>query len=83
MRPDVHPVGVALPLQHYKWDYNTRIHEFKPVPVHDWASHGADAFRYGAIKHFTPKVRKSLQKDVDPYDVRVRAMTRRPMRGGY
>ena len=70
-------------LQHYKWDYNTRIHEFKPVPVHDWASHGADAFRYGAIKHFTPKVRKALQKDVDPYDLRMRAANRRPMRGGY
>lgn len=30
----------------YRWDYNTRINEFKPTPVHDWASHGADAFRY-------------------------------------
>lgn len=70
-------------LQHYRWDYNTRINEFKPVPVHDWASHGADAFRYGSIKHFTPKVRKNLQKDIDPYDVRMRAMQLRPARGGY
>ncbi len=36
-------------LMNYRWDFNTRIDEFKPVPVHDWASHGADAFRYMAI----------------------------------
>ena len=70
-------------LQHYRWDYNTRIHEFKALPVHDWASHGADAFRTGAVRHFTPRVRKQQQKDVDPYDLRVRQMQRRPMRGGY
>jgi phage terminase large subunit len=70
-------------LQHYRWDYNTRINEFKPTPVHDWASHGADAFRTLAVRHFTPRVRKQQQKDVDPYDLRVRQMQRRPMRGGY
>lgn len=36
-------------LMNYRWDFNTRIDEYKPVPVHDWASHGADAFRYMAI----------------------------------
>jgi hypothetical protein len=36
-------------LQNYRWDYNTRLGEFKPSPVHDWASHGADAFRYLAL----------------------------------
>lgn len=41
-------------LQSYRWDYNTRIHEFKPVPVHDWASHAADAFRGLAVRHYTP-----------------------------
>lgn len=55
----------------YKWDYNTRIHEFKPVPVHDWASHGADAFRTLAQRHFTPKYQKlasDLRRDDDPMD---------------
>lgn len=33
-------------LQNYRWDYNQRLDEFKPVPVHDVWSHGADAFRY-------------------------------------
>lgn len=36
-------------LMNYRWEFNTRIDEFKAVPVHDWASHGADAFRYMAV----------------------------------
>lgn len=36
-------------LQNYRWDFNQRLDEFKPVPMHDWASHGADAFRYLAL----------------------------------
>ena len=36
-------------LQNYRWDFNQRLDEFKPSPVHDWASHAADAFRYLAI----------------------------------
>ena len=38
-------------LQHYRRDYNSRINEFKATPVHDWASHGSDAFRYLAVRH--------------------------------
>lgn len=45
-------------LMNYRWDFNTRIDEFKPVPVHDWASHGADAFRYMAI--MTNKKKKTM-----------------------
>lgn len=36
-------------LQNYRWDFNNRLQEYKATPVHDWASHGADAFRYLAI----------------------------------
>jgi hypothetical protein len=36
-------------LQNYRWDYNTRLDEHKSSPVHDWASHSADAFRYLAV----------------------------------
>lgn len=36
-------------LQNYRWDYNQRMGELKPTPVHDWSSHGADAFRYLAV----------------------------------
>lgn len=41
-------------LGHYRRDYNSRINEFKATPVHDWASHGADAFRYLAVRHKQP-----------------------------
>jgi hypothetical protein len=41
-------------LQHYRRDYNTRLNEFKATPVHDWSSHGADAFRYLATRQKTP-----------------------------
>ena len=36
-------------LQNYRRDYNQRLNEYKAVPVHDWASHGSDAFRIGAV----------------------------------
>lgn len=42
-------------LQHYRRDYNTRLQEFKAQPVHDFASHGSDAFRYLATRQRTPK----------------------------
>jgi phage terminase large subunit len=45
-------------LQHYRKDYNTRLNEFKPTPVHDWASHGADAFRYLALSVQAPTVKR-------------------------
>lgn len=43
-------------LTHYRRDYNTRLNEFKATPVHDWASHGADAFRYLAVRQRTPRL---------------------------
>jgi phage terminase large subunit len=42
-------------LQHYRRDYNQRLDEFKATPVHDWASHGADAFGYLALAFKAPK----------------------------
>lgn len=49
-------------LQHYRRDYNERLNEFKVSPVHDWASHGADAFRGLAVRHQTPKQEKARSK---------------------
>jgi hypothetical protein len=36
-------------LTNYRREYNEKMGEFKATPVHDWASHGADAFRYVAV----------------------------------
>ncbi len=33
-------------LRAYQWAYNQRMGETKPTPIHNWASHGADAWRY-------------------------------------
>jgi phage terminase large subunit len=45
-------------LQHYRRDYNQRLNEFKATPVHDWASHAADAFRGLAVRHKLPVDKK-------------------------
>ena len=36
-------------LTNYRRDYKEKYGEFSSMPVHDWASHGADAFRYLAL----------------------------------
>jgi phage terminase large subunit len=36
-------------LQNYRREMNDKLGEFRSTPVHDWASHGADAFRYLAV----------------------------------
>lgn len=36
-------------LSHYRYEYNEDLQSYKRVPLHDWASHGADAFRYLAV----------------------------------
>ena len=51
-------------LQHYRRDYNQRLNEFKATPVHDWASHGADAFRYLAVRMRAPR---GAEPEPEPY----------------
>lgn len=53
-------------LQNYRWDFNERLEELKAVPVHDWASHPADAFRYAAVAEKAEKPRNQTIK----YDLR-------------
>ena len=36
-------------LRHYHRAYNERTRSFRSSPVHDWASHASDAFRYLAV----------------------------------
>lgn len=36
-------------LQNYRREENLRTGELKTLPVHDWASHGADAYRTAAV----------------------------------
>ena len=50
-------------LQHYRRDYNQRIQEFKATPVDNWASHGADAFRYLAVRQGAPTDTRRARRD--------------------
>lgn len=36
-------------LRHYRYDFNEDLKTFEKQPLHDWASHPADAFRYFSI----------------------------------
>jgi len=40
-----------LALKHYKKEYDEKRSDYKNVPYHNWASHGADAFRYMAVSY--------------------------------
>jgi phage terminase large subunit len=45
-------------LRNYRRDYNQRLNEFKDAPLHNWASHGSDAYRYLAVSHRPAKEAK-------------------------
>lgn len=75
-------------LSAYRRDYNAKLQEHTARPVHDWASHAADAFRGLATRHITPKQDRALtakaslraaQFDPDPH----RWTHRQGRRGGY
>lgn len=45
-------------LLHYRRTWNQRLGRFMSEPVHDWASHGADAFRGLSVRHQVPRAPK-------------------------
>jgi hypothetical protein len=45
-------------LRHYRKSFNVRLDQFTGTPVHDWASHGADAFRGLAVRYKRPQPKK-------------------------
>jgi len=53
-------------LRHYRYETDPDRGTFKNEPLHDWASHGADAFRYFAVamqeppKAYVPKFTRRL-----------------------
>ena len=70
-------------LTNYRWDFNSKIKDFTALPVHDWASHGADAYRTLACWYQAPKLKlppPHNMKDRDPDDPRPRGVAGR---GGY
>lgn len=53
-------------LRHYKSAWNKQLGEFTGVPVHDWASHGADAFRGLAVRHKVPRDKPAASPSYRP-----------------
>jgi hypothetical protein len=64
-------------LQNYQWDFNKARNEFKPIPLHNWASHGADSFRGLANRHFTPAHKAQKPSKFDPEEKAFEQMVRR------
>jgi hypothetical protein len=59
-------------LKMYRAEYDEKLQTLKPRPVHDWASHGADAFRYLAMMLDSLAAVSPPQMEYDPaaYDDR-------------
>lgn len=59
-------------LRQYRHEYDAKNQIFRPRPVHDWASHGADAFRYLAMGLRSPGKNSSASlqrsKEYDPFN---------------
>ena len=77
-------------LQNYRWDYNVRIQGFTHLPVHNWASHGADAFMGMAYRHYdvrrNPEKQAAKELRAAQRDTRDQYVWRQPQRvgrGGY
>ena len=59
-------------LKMYRAEYDEKLQTLKPRPVHDWASHGADAFRYLSMMLDSLAAVSPPQMEYDPaaYDDR-------------
>ena len=56
-------------LTFYRKSYNERLQEFTDKPLHDWSSHGADAFRGLAVRHKPPKEKEQAEAPYRPASV--------------
>ena len=52
-------------LRHYRSEYDDKARTFKPRPVHDWSSHGADALRY-AVQGYRDMAVKRIKEIAKP-----------------
>lgn len=53
-------------LRHYRSAWSQPLEQFTGVPVHDWASHGADSFRGLAVRHKLPAAEKAPKAPYRP-----------------
>jgi phage terminase large subunit len=50
-------------LRNYRYEVDPDTQQYSTKPLHDWASHGADAFRYFAVALKEPKKQKKPKTD--------------------
>ena len=53
-------------LRNYRKTWQPSLNQFSAKPVHDWASHGADAFRGLAVRHRVPREKKQQEQPREP-----------------
>jgi len=51
-------------LRSYRKEFDDKLGTWKAHPVHDWASHGADAFRYLAVGHKVAKAERAEKVEI-------------------
>jgi phage terminase large subunit len=61
-------------LKSYQAEWSEELRTFKKTPLHDWASHGADAFRYLAMSWREPMI---LDEELSPLE-RLRREMKKP-----
>jgi phage terminase large subunit len=49
-------------LRHYRYVMDDKLASFKKEPLHDWASHPADAFRYFAVAIREPEIQREEER---------------------
>jgi phage terminase large subunit len=55
-------------LRHYRYETDDKLQTLKRNPLHDWASHGADAFRGFAVAIEEPARQRRLQQEPQIYE---------------
>lgn len=53
-------------LRNYRYEVDKDTQQYSKVPLHDWSSHGADAFRYFAVALREPKKKQPVKLNSRP-----------------
>jgi len=51
-------------ISQYRKEWNDKMGEYKPHPLHDWTSHAADMLRYWAVTNFEPDMSFVRQREL-------------------
>lgn len=53
-------------LRNYRYDVDPETQQYSKFPLHDWASHGADAFRYAAVAMTIEPTKRTVNRHAAP-----------------